>query len=188
MKLLFAFLPLIFVVACENNAPQTNSQPAYYDVAGYVKGQIEALIKEKPVVSKNARIGAQINQQVTQNIDWIKELELFTQADINKPAFRTSYSVVRPDSLTYQYALKPGEERLTVRSLTVRLDRETRKPARIEALLKTENPLYVSERRLVLESGANNRTGWGIRQYRVEGFQQLTYFDRNEFRVEGRVQ
>lgn len=178
----FLFLSL-FAFSCDNSAPQTAATPVYFDVAGYVKNQIETLSARKPMVSKNAFINTQTNKQTTKAIDWAKELELFLQADINKPAFRNSYTIARPDSLTYQYALKPTEEKLTVRTLTINLDPKTRQPIQITALLKSENRLYESERRLLLESGADGQ----IHHYRVEGFQQLTYFDRNEFRVEGKV-
>ncbi|TAE22987.1 MAG: hypothetical protein EAZ91_22930 [Cytophagales bacterium] len=183
----FLFLLLCALSACGPTTPQTAPKPVYFDVAGYVKDQIGTLEKAKPTVTKQALISGKTNNQTTSTIDWAKELELFLQADINKPAFRTSYAVARPDSLTYEYTLKPSEEKLTVRALTIQLDADTQKPVRIEALLKTENPLYTSERHLWLESGADRRTGWGIRKYRVEGFQQLTYFDRNTFRVEARV-
>ncbi len=172
-----------FAFSCDNSAPKTAAKPVYFDVAGYVKSQIEMLSAQKPTVAKDARIGAQTNKQATPNINWTKELELFVQADINKPAFRNSYTIAQPDSLTYQYTLKPTEERLTVRTLTVKVDPKTRQPAQITALLKSENRLYESERRLLLESGADGR----IQHYRVEGFQQLAYFDRNEFRVDAQV-
>lgn len=187
MKPFILLLLCLFTFSCDSSTTQTASKPVYFDVAGYVKGQIQALSAQKPTVAKNAFINQKTNSQTTKAIDWEKELELFVQADINKPAFRNSYSVARPDSLTYQYTLKLTEEKLTVRALTVKLDSTTRQPAQITALLKSENPLYQSERRLVLESGANGAKGWGVRKYQVEGFQQLTYFDRNEFRVRGNV-
>lgn len=172
-----------FAFSCDNSAPQSAAKPVYFDVAGYVKGQIQTLSARKPTVAKNAFINKQTNTQTTEEIDWAKELELFVQADINKPAFRNSYTVLRPDSLTYQYTLKPTEEKLTVRVLTVKLDPASSQPSRIEAVLKSENRLYESERRLLLESGPDGT----VRHYRVEGFQQLAYFDRNEFRVEGKI-
>jgi len=187
MKPSILLILCLFVFSCDNSSPQTTSKPVYFDVAGYVKGQIQTLSTQKPTVTKNAFINQQANNQTTKKIDWEKELELFVQADINKPAFRNSYTIVRPDSLTYQYTLRPTEEKLTVRSLMVKLDSTTHQPAQITAVLKSENPLYQSERRLVLESGATEAKGWAVRKYRVEGFQQLTYFDRNEFRVRGKV-
>lgn len=183
----FVLLLSLFAFSCDTLTPQSTTEPAYFDVAGYVKSQIKTLSSNKPTVAKSAFINKQTNNQITRTIDWEKELESFMQADINKPAFRNSYIVFQPDSLTYQYSLKPTEEKLTVRALTVKLDPKTRQPIKITALLKSENPLFQSERRLLLESGAIGAQGWGIRRYQVEGFQQLTYFNRNEFRVEGKV-
>jgi hypothetical protein len=111
---------------------------------------------------------------------------LFTQADINKPALRTSYQISRPDSLTYQYTLKNLADQLTVQSLTVQVDSATHQPRRIEAVLQTSNPLYSSERNLLLESGPTGGQ-WRVNHYRLSGFQKLPYFDKNRFLVEGQV-
>ncbi|KAB7729196.1 hypothetical protein F5984_16285 [Rudanella paleaurantiibacter] len=187
MKFLVCLLLSFVFLGCENASSKLPTEPVYYDVAGYVSGQIEKLTAQKPTVEKSTFISGQTNLQTTAQIDWAKELELFKQADINKPAFRTSYTITRPDSLTYEYKLKSTEDKLTVRSLRVQLDSVTRQPIQIQAVLKTENPLYMSERHLVLISGSQPRQGWGVHSYQIEGFQQLTYFDRNNFRVNGHI-
>ncbi|ADB41996.1 hypothetical protein [Spirosoma linguale] len=179
-------LSLLLLSGCTNPAQQ-NQPDVYYDVLTYVKGQITDLSARKPLTSKTVAINKKRNQQTTHEINWSRELELFTQADINKPALRSSYQVSRPDSLTYQYTLKNSEERLTVRSLMVRLDSTTRKPGRIEAVLQTRNPLYASERHLVLNSGPTAGKQWGLQEYTVSGFQKLPLFDKNEFFVNGKV-
>ena len=177
----------LLISSCNDPAQQTQPN-VYYDVLSYVKGQITDLSARKPLINKTVAINEKRNQQTTRDINWTRELELFTQADINKPALRSSYHITRPDSLTYQYTLKNSEERLTVRSLTVRLDSATHQPHRIEAVLQTKNPLYSSERHLSLDSGPGVSKSWGIRHYTVSGFQKLPYFDKNEFLVDGRVQ
>lgn len=177
----------LVLTACTNPAQQ-NAAPVYYDVAGYVKDQIDALTKAKPTVRKRARMGDKTEQLTTQTLNWSRELELFSQADINKPALRSSYTIARPDSLTYLYTLKPSEKNLTVRHLRVQLDSTTQQPRRIEATLASENPLYTSERQIVLESGPVGRQGWRIRHYQIRGFQHLAVSDKNTFEVEGTVQ
>lgn len=181
------FLSSLLISSCTNPAQQ-NQPDVYYDVLGFVKRQIVALSAQKPLVNKAVAINRERNQQLTRAIDWSRELELFTQADINKPALRSSYQIARPDSLTYQYTLKKSEEKLTVRSLTVRLDASTHQPRQIEAILQTNNPLYSSERQLLLESGPAAGQAWQVTHYKLSGFQKLPYFDKNEFLVEGRVQ
>ncbi|WP_080241463.1 hypothetical protein [Spirosoma rigui] len=176
------------IVSSCSSPTQTNQPNVYYDIAGYVKRQIAELTTRKPLVNKQVRINEKTSRQDTRDINWSRELELFTQADINKPALRSSYQITRPDSLTYQYTLKKSEEKLTVRSLRVQLDSATHQPRRIEAVLQTANPLYSSERHVVMESGANGRDPWQMQQYTVSGFQKLPYFDKNEFAVKGIVQ
>jgi hypothetical protein len=188
MRSVYSVLLLVTLLLSSCNDPNQQNQPSvYYDVLGYVKGQIADLSAKKPLISKMVAINEKRNQQTTRDINWTRELELFTQADINKPALRSSYQITRPDSLTYQYTLKNSEERLTVRSLTVHLDSITRKPGQIEAILQTKNPLYSSERHLLLQSGPVANGQWGVQHYTVSGFQKLPYFDKNEFRVDGRV-
>lgn len=178
---------MLLLVACDNPA-QPGQANVYFDVAGYVKTQIAALKTQNPTVEKQTRIKDKSQNQTVKNIDWSRELELFTQADINKPAFRNSYDIARPDSLTYRYTLKPTEEKLSVRSLTVALDAQTRQPRLIEAVLRTQNLLYESERKLTLTSGLDPSARWQVKQYKLTGFQQLTYFGKSDFFVEGRVQ
>jgi len=186
------FLFLLLISGCTDSVQQTQPN-VYYDVAGFVKQQIADLSLQKPLVSKSVLINKEQSQQAIHDVNWNRELELFLQADINKPALRSSYQIGRPDSLTYRYTLKPSEERLTVRSLFVQLDSLTRQPRRIEAILQTNNPLYTSERHLLLESGpTGNRLTtsqqWRVQHYKVDGFQKLPYFDKNTFWVEGRLQ
>ncbi|GAB3642879.1 hypothetical protein [Spirosoma arcticum] len=176
----------LIVSSCQNSAPP-NQPNVYYDVAGYVKRQIADLSARKPLVSKTVLINEKTSRQDIRDVNWSRELELFSQADINKPALRTSYRITRPDSLTYQYTLKKSEEKLTVRSLRVQLDSATRQPRRIEAVLQTANALYSSERHLSMESGSAGPNGWQVRHYKLSGFQKLPYFDKNAFAVEGRV-
>ena len=184
---LSCLLVSLLLIGCDSPTQQTQPN-VYYDVLGFVKKQMADLSARKPLVSKTVAINQKQSQQQTQEINWPRELELFAQADINKPALRSSYQITRPDSLTYQYTLKKSDDRLTVRSLTVRLDSLTRQPRRIEAVLQTQNPLYTSERHLLLETGSAGKTHWQIQHYKLTGFQKLPYFDKNEFMVEGRVQ
>jgi len=183
---LLCFFFTLIISSCQNSAPP-NQPNVYYDVAGYVKRQIADLSARKPLVNKTVLINEKTSWQAIRDVNWTRELELFSQADINKPALRSSYQITRPDSLTYQYTLKKSEEKLTVRSLLVQLDSVTRQPRRIDAVLQTDNALYSSERHMVMESGLAGRNGWQVRHYKLSGFQKLPYFDRNNFAVEGMV-
>jgi len=188
MRFVYSVCLLIILTtsSCTDSAQQ-NQPNVYYDVLSFVKHQIDDLAAQKPLVKKTVSINQRHTEQQTNDVNWSRELELFTQVDINKPALRNSYQIVQPDSLTYRYTLKKSEERLTVRSLTVQLDSATHQPRLIEAVLQTSNPLYSSERHLLLESGPIGKQQWRVKHYKLTGYQKLSFFDKNQFLVEGQL-
>ncbi len=174
------------ITSCQTPAAQQHEPDVYYNVKGFVQEQIQLLSQQKPTVSKSMMVGDQREQRTTHEVNWQKELELFVQADINKPAYRASYSIGRPDSLTYEYTLK-SEEDLPVRHLKVVLDRPSGKPALIEATILSENKLYESEKNLLLRS-ASQGGAWRVQSYRIQGFQELAISSRKPFDVQVTVQ
>ncbi|TDB68780.1 hypothetical protein [Arundinibacter roseus] len=148
--------------------------------------QIEILNQQKPAVEKQMIVGEQSESRNSDAIDWQKELELFIQADINKPAYRQSYEVSRPDSLTFTYVLKNGED-LPVQFLKVILDDQNRQPARIEAKIVSKNPLYESEKNLIMQAAALDGK-WRLRSYHIYGFQELIISERKPFDVKVNIQ
>ncbi|RAK01974.1 hypothetical protein LX87_00088 [Larkinella arboricola] len=180
MKYRYALVLLLGLTACTNPAKEAPAG-TYYDLKTYIEKQISELQKQKPTVVKRAGFGEEEEQQTTKDIDWSRELDLFLQADINKQAYQTSYQKSRPDSLTYEYTLK-STERLPVRFLRIELDSVTHQPRRIKATLRTKNSLYESERNVWLETEKGR-----IKQYHIDGFQQLAWLDAKPFSVEGNI-
>ncbi len=131
-------------------------------------------------------VGQEEEKRSTREVDWKRELELFLQADINKPAYRLSYAAARPDSLTYEYVLQT-EEDLPVRFLKVVLDKTNGKPLLIEAKISSENQLYESEKNLSIR--CEEKAGvWRVAAYQIKGFQELVISDRKPFDVRVEVQ
>ncbi|RRB11105.1 hypothetical protein EHT87_26375 [Larkinella knui] len=168
------------MAACTN---PTKEAPVgtYYDLKSYVEQQIGQLKSQHPTVVKQAGFGNEKEQQTTKDIDWSRELDLFLQADINKQAYQASYQKLRPDSLTYEYTLKPGEK-LPVRFLRIELDSVTREPRLVKATLRTKNSLYESERNVWLQSEKGV-----LKRYHIEGFQQLAWLDQKRFLIDGQI-
>lgn len=181
MKFSYGIVIMLGLVACTN---PTKEAPAgtYYDLKSYIEQQISQLQKQQPTVVKQAGFGDDQEHQTTKAIDWSRELDLFLQADINKQAYQSSYQKSQPDSLTYEYSLKPGEN-LPVKRLRVELDSATRQPRLVKATLRTKNSLYESERNVWLESEKGV-----IKRYHIEGFQQLAWLDAKRFLIDGKVE
>ncbi|WP_460671232.1 hypothetical protein [Larkinella ripae] len=180
MKYCYAFFVLLGLAACSNPAKEAPAG-TYYDLKTYLEQQISALQKQQPTVAKQTGFGKEREPQTTRDIDWSRELDLFVQADINKQAYQSSYQKNRPDSLTYEYILKTGEN-LPVQVLRIELDSATRQPRRVKATMRTKNSLYESERNVWLESEQG-----AIKRYHIDGFQQLAWLDEKRFLIEGRI-
>ena len=180
------FALLLTLAACQTPAETRTEPNAYYDVKGFVENQIQLLGQRQPAIEKTMVVGQEQEKRSTRDVNWQKELELFVQADINKPAFRLSYATQRPDSLTYEYRLQT-EEDLPVRFLKVVLDKSSRKPALIQAQIQAENKLYESQKNLSLRC-AEEDGHWQVVSYQIEGFQELVISDRKPFDVRVEVQ
>ncbi len=186
-RLLFVgFCFLLALTSCQNPAENNTEPNAYYDVKGFVQTQIQLLSQQQPTIEKMMVVGQDVEKRTTKEVNWKKELELFLQADINKPAFRLSYAIQHPDSLTYEYTLQT-EEDLPVRFLKVVLDKNSGKPALIEAKISSENKLYESEKNLSMR--CEEKAGvWRVATYQIEGFQELVISDRKPFDVRVEVE
>jgi hypothetical protein len=177
---------LLLLISCDSAQEAQSKVKTYYDVKGFIETQIFLLDKQKPEVSKIMQVGEKKETLSGRDLDWRKELELFVQADINKPAYSKSYLVSKPDSFTIAYTLKPGET-LPVRFLKISLDKNSGNPSSIEALLRSENKLYQSEKRIELH-GSNRATNqWQLESYSIKGFQQLATMDRKLFDIAAAV-
>lgn len=178
MRLLTFFFLIVLTISCQN--PQADSQTkTYYDLAGFIKNQIQELTKSKIQVQKRVFLDDKKEEVKLDKIDWEKELELFIQADLNKQAYQLSYDKVENDSLVV-YQLKNGEK-LPVSRLEMAFDNK-RNPKRIEAKLNTKNYLYESSKtlKMILE---NNR----IQNYKIEGWQELFIGSKKIFSIEGNI-
>lgn len=177
---------VLWITACQTPAERQEAPNQYYDVKGFVQQQIVMLSRQKPMVNKLMVVSGEQEKRSTTEVDWQKELELFVQADINKPAYRNSYSINRPDSVTYEYRIQT-EEDLPVRYLKVVLNEPGGNPALIEAQILSENKLYESEKNLLLRSDEQGGD-WRVKSYRIQGFQELAISSRKPFDVQATVQ
>lgn len=157
----------------------------YYDLKGFIESQVTSLNEEKPEVTKKMSVSGKNETRTSRDMDWKKELELFVQADINKPAYSKSYSITKPDSLTVVYTLTTGES-LPVRYLKIEMDKTLGTPVLIQAQLRSENKLYQSEKNIELH-GSTRGGHWYLNDYTIKGYQKLATMDKKTFDVNAQV-
>ncbi|TYZ09209.1 hypothetical protein FY528_10700 [Hymenobacter lutimineralis] len=174
--------------ACSSNTGTTPGQPAprsrYFALNSFLEEQAKQLNQRQPGVTKQVRLrtGGQETTQVKQ-LDWRKELQIFQQADITKPALRGAYTVdstVENGILRRRYQRRPGIEH-PVRQLTV-LSNGPQVVA-VEAVITQDNPLVYSNKTVELHCQNGQ-----VASYRVNGVQKLVLFDSVRYAVSSRVQ
>lgn len=187
-KATLALLPLLLAACGTTDAPPPDAalrqQTSYFNVPGFLNGQSQQLNQRRPTVQKQVllRDGGQETERLTP-ADWAKELQIFQQADIDKPALRGQYfvdSVMTADGLTRRtYRRRPGVTH-PVRQLMV-LSRGGQ-VQQLRATVAQDNPLVYSSKTLEFDSPNGQ-----LQSYRVQGVQKLILFDSVRYAVKGIV-
>lgn len=185
IPIVFLFAVIFLLSSCDSAQERKSKVMTYYDLKGFIESQISILNKEKPEVTKTMSVSGKNETRTSNDLDWKKELELFIQADINKPAYSKSYSITKPDSMTVLYKIKTGES-LPVRYLKIEVDKNSGTPVRVQALLRSENKLYQSEKNIELH-GSVNKNQWHLDEYSINGYQKLATMDKKLFNVTART-
>lgn len=180
-----AAILFVLVVSCRPEEARDDAPKVYYDLKDFIENQIVYLNEKKPEVSKTAVLGEKREVSKTREVDWKKELELFVQADINKPSYRQSYEIIQNGPLHYEYRLKTGND-LPVAYLKIDSDSVLKQPLRVEALIRASNKIYHSEKKVVLNATRRNNL-LEVSSYDVDGYQKLIFVDRKVFSIHGQI-
>ncbi|RYU91128.1 hypothetical protein EWM62_04085 [Mucilaginibacter terrigena] len=150
---------------------ETGAELKYFDLKGYFGKQDTLLTKQNPEVNKSvAHNGAAENKKV-HITSWKKELNLFTESDINKPAWKLSYSVqANDDSIVY----KAKFPELKTREIIIR--KKAGEITSIAIINNTRNILYNTTEKLIYAPGL---------YYLIEKMQQVKIMGANGYRIKG---
>lgn len=162
-----------------------NQKPAYFNLLALLNEQSTQLNRRQPTVEKQVllRDGKQETTRVPKT-DWEKELQIFQQADINKPALRGLYAVdsaMLPSGLRQRtYRRRPGTDH-PVEQLTVVSQGNVVQT--VIANVAQDNPLVYSAKTLEMRLQQGQ-----LVTYRVTGVQKLILFDSVRYAVQAKVQ
>ncbi|KQS34264.1 hypothetical protein ASG33_02980 [Dyadobacter sp. Leaf189] len=173
------------LASCDQQAADDNEVKRYFDLKGFVENQIVYLNEKKPLATKSAKLDGELETVKSDAIDWKKELELFIQADINKPSYAQSYDVTRKDSSTYEYRLKENSD-LPVRYLKIVTDTTVKSPTKVMATLLSRNRIYESEKQIEFTCQKKDNL-LQISAYSVKGYQKLIFMEPKRFEISARI-
>ncbi len=152
----------------------------YFDLAGFIGQEIP-----KVDGAKVAKISRVQNQEESADVvysvqDWEEELDIFFQADINKPSLARSYDTKTKGSYL-THTLLPGEKG-KVKEITVRYDFD--RPTGITVKLVEENIFYTST--MIGQVYFNVETST-LDHYSVESTQKIWFLKANNMKIMGAV-
>lgn len=170
--------------ACTSNPEATTETKMeklpFFDLKGYLDQEIPKMDGAK--IAKISRVqGNQEMSDVVYSIqDWKDELDIFYQADINRPSLALSYDTkIQHNYLVH--TLLP-EAKGKVKEITVRYDLD--KPTRITVKLVEENIFYTS---IILGELYFNVSTFKIDHYSVESTQKIWFLKPNNMKIMGAV-
>jgi hypothetical protein len=174
LYLILSFIGLS--ISCTN--PKSSERViSYFDLKTFFENEIERLNKLNPSVQKIALNDNKRENKIFTKVDWEKELNIFIESDINKSAWKNSYSTASAsDSSSETLTYKALEGSLSIRYISVKKDQHTQKVKEIEIRKVTINNLYRSTQ--VLKYFPDST-------YYIIGKQKVRLMDENMYGVIG---
>ncbi len=137
-------LVFLFLVLSSCNAPGKVKERKYIDLKSYFSTEIKRLTQQKTKVDKT--VSRNDISESKKNIipGWETELSLFSESDINKPAWTDSYKVAEENGVTSYTAV---DSTLRTRLIVIHKDKSD-KIIEVSIVNRTANYLYSSSEEL----------------------------------------
>lgn len=158
---------LLLTYACTSGpAPEDMEAKAFFDLAGYMDGEIKRLTEGKVRADKTIVLNGKEEAQQGIEINYANDLRLFRDADINRPAWVEKY-VTDEEQLSGGHTITTYsviDSSLIVQRLMVEEDQGV--PVKIEIDRKTGTVLSEGKHQLVYEPGK----GYSVTTQQVNRF------------------
>lgn len=170
------------LIACQTEtSDKEDFDPPYFQLERFIEEQ--AIKLEGRSLQKEIQIKETVEKfEITPNQEeWLRELDFFIQADINRPAMAQAYTIDEGNSET-AYNLKKGEKS-KLKSLRIFYN-DKQEVKRIEFVIGSENTFYETE-----------TTGWLrmdeatgiIDSFEIDGKQEVVFLDPILMHVKAKV-
>ena len=151
---------------------ETGAQLKYFDLKEYFKKEATRLNKQNPGVNKTVGHNGTAENKKVHIGNWEKELNLFAESDINKPAWKLSYNVqANDDSIVY----KSKYPELETRKIIIR--KKEGQVTEIAIVNNTHNLRYNTTEKLVYAPKA---------YYLIEKLQKVKIMGANNYTIKGK--
>jgi len=165
---------LVGGLACKPEVKDAGTALKYFDIKGYFTADTARLNKLNKLVTKTVTHNGVTESKKVKIANWGQELDMFTGADINRPAWKNSYTIATGDNLVLY---KAKEDELKVREIIIKKDRE--KIKWIVIYTRTKNILYQTAEKLSYFPDS---------LYLIEKDQWVKLMGRNRYKIQGVIE
>ena len=173
VSLLSIALIVSFFPACKPDIKETGSAIKYLDLKAYFKADSARLNNQHKLTYKTVTHNGITESKNVKIDNWARELSLFTESDINKPAWKDSYQVQQNDHTLIYIAKDPS---LKTREIII-----NKKDGRVQWIAiynYTKNILYDTREKLSYIPDSI---------YRIEKTQHVKLLGVNKYVITGRL-
>ncbi len=164
--------------SCSKEAQEKKSEPGkFFDLVAYFHNEAVALNATKPKITKTIiKDGATETKTLSDSIDWKKELKIFSENSINKPAWKDSFSAdTLKESSSNTITYKTADEKISVKEIVITTD-SIWQPTAISIKRDAKNFLYTSQQTLHYSAK---------KSYRLDSEMHVRWTFDTKFSVEG---
>ena len=176
-QLLFVFVSGV-LSSCIQRPSLDNYISEYYNLDSLITVQVKSLTLSNPTLHKSAQIDESSEEKRFQldSVGWARELLIFREADINKPAYSKAYEtlngLIDVGSNLHYDEYKPFAGDMSVRYIRIYYLDEIRKIKKIAIHKKEDNELFFSSLTMEMHFKGNG-TEMLLDAYRINGIQKL---------------
>ncbi len=179
--------------SCNTAGSEKQKIKEYYNLDSLISKQIMRLAENNALLYKKAIVNGDTEEKQMQfdSAGWARELTLFREADLNKPAFSNAYSVKKGEkdihsNLFMDIFTPVNDEALRIKFIRIYYLNEINSIKKIEIVKEEENKLFYSSLHIILYFD-NFKKEVALQSYLIEGKQKLRLKDTIYYTVEGRI-
>ena len=188
VRLLVIYTLVLF--SCEsginNNQVRGNS---YFDLNHLLEEQQNLLDSLSPELIKIAFLSGQPDtvRFSPDSTDWVRELDIFFELDLNSPVLRDQYSITEYDSVGgYKITIYERKDQKKDGVQFLKMVEKERDILIIEGVYHEKSLLYDTYRRLQLQMAKDNGIN-RISNYSVIGRQKMIFQDTVRYKIVGKI-
>ena len=174
LNLLRAIIIVLLFSGCFSQEKEKSRQQIYYfDLKGYFSKIAQELNKRNPAINKSISKNDIKESQILTIQNWNQELALFIESDINKSAWKDSYTKDSTESRIIYTAI---DEDLRTQKIEILIEKGILKKIKINA--KVDNLLYQTKENLEFIPDS---------VYRINKYQKVILLGENNYLIRGNL-